>query len=159
MLDFTGRVVRIFIDTEFTSLLEPQLISLGMVAETGEEEYIEVEFDMTSCSDFVRAVVIGQLNRSPLARTLPNDLARRILDWLTNVRPGRGSVEICYDADVDWNLLLDAIGGKAPAWVSSRNVFYEVVPLLQANYFEQSSLTEHHALNDARAIAYAFRER
>jgi len=31
--------LKIFIDTEFTNLIAPQLVSIGLVAESGEEFY------------------------------------------------------------------------------------------------------------------------
>lgn len=50
--------LRVFLDTEFTDFFEPKLISLGLVAASGEECYVEVEFPISECSEFVRDVVI-----------------------------------------------------------------------------------------------------
>lgn len=36
----------VFIDTEFTDFLDPQLISIGLVAESGEEFYAELPYDI-----------------------------------------------------------------------------------------------------------------
>lgn len=57
----------VFIDTEFTDFVNPQLISIGMVADSGEEFYAEVPFSDDRCSEFVRETVIPLLNQYPNA--------------------------------------------------------------------------------------------
>jgi len=37
---------KIFIDTEFTDFIDPQLISIGLVSEFGEEFYAEVPYEL-----------------------------------------------------------------------------------------------------------------
>lgn len=44
--------LNVFIDTEFTDLLDPQLISIGLVAESGEEFYAELPYEVRACSVF-----------------------------------------------------------------------------------------------------------
>ena len=51
----------IFIDTEFTDFFDPKLISIGMVADSGEEFYAEVLFPDAACSAFAREAVIPLL--------------------------------------------------------------------------------------------------
>jgi hypothetical protein len=48
----------VFLDTEFTGFLDPKLISIGMIAGTGEEFYAEVPFPDSSCSTFVQKTTI-----------------------------------------------------------------------------------------------------
>lgn len=48
---------KIFIDTEFTDFTHPGLISIALVAETGEEAYFETQYVERECSDFVKDVV------------------------------------------------------------------------------------------------------
>lgn len=48
---------------------------------------------------------------------------------------------------------------RVPPWVESRNVCYEIGDLPYQDFFTREGLPEHHALYDARANAYAFRER
>lgn len=36
--------LKIFVDTEFSNFIEPQLISIGLVAESGEELYAELPY-------------------------------------------------------------------------------------------------------------------
>ena len=52
--------IKIFLDTEFTSLTQyTQLMSLALVAETGETFYAELtDFDANNVSDFVRKEVL-----------------------------------------------------------------------------------------------------
>ena len=41
---------KIFIDTEFTDFIDIHLISIGMVAQSGEEFYAEVPYPHGSCN-------------------------------------------------------------------------------------------------------------
>ena len=52
-----------------------------------------------------------------------------------------------------------ALDYRVPSWVKPRNVCYEVGDLLYQDFFAREGLPEHHALYDARANAFAFRER
>lgn len=154
--------LKVFIDTEFTDFLDPMLISLGLVAETGEECYIEVPFSDKGCSDFVREAVIPLLDRSKEAYCSRPDLRRRILAWLEIVRLRDQSVEVCFDYQTDWDLLADAMDEVIPPWIRPRNVNSEVSELMLYDFWTQAKKNksgdqEHHALSDARALAYAFR--
>ncbi|MCZ8132571.1 MAG: hypothetical protein O9284_14900 [Steroidobacteraceae bacterium] len=52
----------IFIDTEFTDLRAPQLISLGLVAEDGREFYAErCDLPVDACTPFVERKVLPLL--------------------------------------------------------------------------------------------------
>lgn len=66
---------------------------------------------------------------------------------------------ICFDSQTDWDLLIVALNYQVPPWVEPRNVCYEIGDLLYQDFFAREGLPEHHALYDARANAYAFRER
>ncbi len=151
--------MKIFIDTEFTNFINPRLISIGLVAETGEEAYFETEYETRDCSEFVREVVIPLLGREPNANAPPSKLAGLLATWLTIVRPTGQEITICYDYRTDWELLVIALDHQVPQWVKPRDVAYEVGELLYRDFFEQKGLPEHHALYDARANAYAFREK
>ncbi|MDR6397475.1 hypothetical protein [Herbaspirillum seropedicae] len=56
----------VFIDTEFTDFLDPQLISIGLITESGEEFYAELPYDIKACSAFVKEAVplLAELTRS-----------------------------------------------------------------------------------------------
>jgi len=45
----------VFLDTEFTDFVRPDLISIALVAEDGREFYAErTDYHRDACSDFVR---------------------------------------------------------------------------------------------------------
>ena len=149
----------VFIDTEYTNFNAPGLISIGLVAETGEEAYFEVEYDASDCSEFVRAVVVPLLGREPNAIVQKHSLAALLRTWLEIVRPHRQDITICFDHQTDWDLFIAALNYQVPPWVGPRNACYEIGDLLYQDFFAREGLPEHHALYDARANAYAFRER
>lgn len=155
-----GTQVKIFIDTEYTNFHTPSLISIGLVAETGEEGYFEVEYEASECSEFVRDVVVPLLGRAQNAFVPKHRLAGQLATWLEIVRPRRQEeITICFDHQTDWDLFVAALDYRVPPWVESRNVCYEIGDLLYQDFFSREGLPEHHALYDARANAYAFRER
>ena len=149
----------VFIDTEYTNFHAPQLISIGLVADTGEEGYFEVEHDAKACSEFVRDVVVPLLGREPNALVPQHLLASKLFTWLEIVKPRQHDITICFDHQTDWDLFIAALNYQVPPWVKSRNVCYEIGDLLYQDFFEREALPEHHALYDARANAFAFRER
>lgn len=60
--------MNIYFDTEFTGLdhKNPDLISLGCVAETGEKFYAEfTDYDISKCSDWVKENVLKNLKFGP----------------------------------------------------------------------------------------------
>jgi hypothetical protein len=62
--------LNIFIDTRFTNLMAPMLISLGMVSDRGEELYIEVPIPNEKCTTFVLETVLPllRMNRMPSSK-------------------------------------------------------------------------------------------
>jgi len=151
--------LNIFIDTEFTNLLNPRLVSLALVAESGEEFYAELPYDMKVCSEFVREVVLPLLTNDPSVRLSFEEAFIRLNDWLRLVRPRAGGLVICYDSPIDWTLFNEVLHGQLPIWCSPRLVDNCIGELLRHDFHTRTGLPEHHALNDARANCYAFRER
>ncbi len=150
---------KIFIDTEFTDFLNCHLISLGMVAGTGEEFYVEVPYPDAACSAFVREAVIPLLGSIENAQCLFEDLRHRILSWLSLIRHGSEIFEICFDFQTDWDLFADAMDYRIPDWCRPRLIARNINELLRYSFHKKNNLPEHHALYDARANLYAFRER
>jgi hypothetical protein len=150
---------KIFIDTEFTDFLDCHLISLGMVAETGEEFYVEVPYPDVACSAFVREAVIPLLGSIENAQCPFVELRHRILDWLSLIRHDGEIVEICFDFQTDWDLFNDAMDYRVPDWCCPRLIARNINELLRYSFHKKNNLPEHHALYDARANRYAFRER
>lgn len=91
----------VFIDTEFTDFLDPRLLSIGLVAETGEEFYAELPYDIKACSAFVKEAVLPLIAHAPHAEVAMEDLYGKITDWLRIVRPANEDVFICYDYQTD----------------------------------------------------------
>lgn len=149
--------MRIFIDTEFTDFIDCHLMSLAMVAESGEEFYVEVDFPEASCSSFVREVVIPLLHMH--TKCSRDDLKRQIIDWLKLVRRPNDEIKICFDYSTDYDLFVDAIDGELPPFIVPENISRGISDLLLYDFWKKNpDLHEHHSLHDARANAYAFRE-
>lgn len=149
---------KVFIDTEFTNFIDTGLISIGLVAETGEEFYAEVPYDDQECSDFVRTAVIPLLEGGR-SRCSYEDLYEKLTAWLGMVRSANSRVEICFDYDTDWTLFCDVFKDEIPSWCHPRRVGRNINELLRYEFHKKSNLPEHHALNDAKSMKYAFRER
>lgn len=151
--------IKIFIDTEFTDFLTPCLISIGMAAASGEEFYAEVPYPDKKCSAFVRETVIPLLGRLPNVACSADELHSNIIAWLEIFRHRGEDVEICFDYQTDWDLFAGAIDCRIPPWCRARMVSRNINELLRYEFHKKNQLPEHHALYDAMANRYAFRER
>lgn len=147
----------VFMDTEFTSFANPKLISIGLAASTGEEFYAEVPYRPQACSEFVRDVVIPLLRKEALCDY--DDLHRRLISWFSIVRVEQ-EFTLCYDSHFDELLFKNIFDGEPPRYIRFREVSpRNISELLRYQYHVLNRLPEHHALNDACALRYAFRER
>lgn len=139
---------RAYLDTEFSSLnrYTCRLISIAIVLSDGPEFYVELTdtWAADECSDFVREIVLPQLDLSVYGRTTEQaqEELHAFLDML-------GPVEVFSDApDWDWPLLLRLIGPQGlPPSVELRLIptTLEVVCV--------DGEPPHHALLDARILA------
>lgn len=150
--------IKVFIDTEFTNFFVPALISIGLVADTGEETYFEVDYEYADCSDFVRETVIPLLSSGPYMKFKKDDLHKALYSWFQIIKSPGQTVEICYDAEIDWLLFSQLFDMHLASWIVPLNIEYQVSTLLQYDYYKKNLIPEHHALNDARAIAFAYRK-
>jgi hypothetical protein len=112
----------VFLDTEFTAFVRPDLISIGMVAEDGREFYGErTDYRNEDCSDFVRQTVLPLLCRVPGAACSRPELTRRVRQWLEALPE---PATIIFDYERDWLLLAEAHLGsehqKPPANVGEK---------------------------------------
>jgi len=147
----------IFMDTEFTNFADPQLISIGLAASTGEEFYAEVPYRIQACSEFVRDIVIPLMSEESLCDY--DDLHRRLISWFAIVRVQQ-ELTLCCDSHFDELLFKKIFDGEPPRYLRFREISQRnISELLRYQYHVLSRLPEHHALNDARALRYAFRER
>lgn len=153
---------RIFFDTEFTGLtVDPKLISIGLIDETGERTFYAELSDTWRLDDvsdeFVRAAVLHQLEGGAALMTM-HELGERLTAWLEE-----------FGEPVQ--LATDSLGWDWP-WI--QEVFHEFCAwpanvdgkplLLTMNYLNDydafnhavekafaSGLRRHHALDDAKA--------
>lgn len=157
-------VIRVFLDTEFTSFDKPKLISLGMVAETGQEIYAELSdgWQNLECSEFTSTDVLPQLTRQPEAQTKRTELKVRLQQWLLQLAPPPVCVKVIFDADTDWRLLFEACGNLntanldvQPEWLEMPGSAMQLRcnDLLEA-YFGTHG-PRHNALVDARGLSWA----
>ena len=173
----------IFLDTEFSSLNRPCLLSLGMVSLQGAREFY-AELDLQSeaglhtarqASDFVRgADVLGQWGRIPGASVDLEQMCERTEQWLsdelTRAQDGGASqLAVCSDYDVDFRLLVQLLR-RGRMWDRIRNHLryqdiYTLMSYAQADEAEEKcfeklaktrGLRRHHALADALAMRQGF---
>lgn len=72
----------VFLDTEFTDFVRPDLISLALVSEDGPKFYAErADYRREYCSDFVRETVLPVLGRVPDAACSRPELTERLHAW------------------------------------------------------------------------------
>lgn len=149
------RQMLIFIDTEFTNFTAPELISIALVTEDGLHEfYAELPFNRERCNAFVIETVLPQLGTIAGAQCTENELCERLRLWLEQFADR--SPVICFDFDGDWLLFCRVLGNHLPKWLQGKNVFPFLDPMALQMYFIDNGLTDHHALNDARADRHAF---
>lgn len=144
----------VFLDTEFTDFIDCELISIGMVTETGGHFYAEVmDFDRDKCNQFVRAAVLsvlGQVEGASITRTA---LPARIRAWFANLP---ANVTVASDSSFDVDLLKNALDGELPANLTG---LYDLRELTDKGAFNQAVVAYHglpgcpwhHALHDAMA--------
>ncbi|HJV36073.1 hypothetical protein [Geomonas sp.] len=152
----------LFLDAEFTDLDYPQLISIALVAESGETFYAELAdgWSPQGCSDFVAETVLPQLTGGDFMQERLY-AERRLAGWLADFCC---PVRVVSDAPrYDWVLLKDLLGNSKPVNLLHEPLplfsesFPELVPLLQeAKAGAFRDLTRHHALNDAVALREAW---
>jgi len=141
----------VFLDTEFTDLLDCDLISIGMVSLDGEHSlYLErSDYQADWCSGFVRAAVLPQLGHSSAVDRA--ELAERLAAWFATLQT---DVVVACDNNTDWELLLDAMGEHRPDNLIGCYSLQETMGIAgfhaaAARYHEHAPW--HHALHDAQA--------
>lgn len=145
----------VFLDTEFTNFNDPELISIGLASSDSVNFYAEVDYVASSCSEFVHKVVVPLLSCNSQIST--EHLRDKILRWLDSIR-GTSPILICYDSDYDRILFLRLLDNNMPNFLILRNIGYQHIDgVKRADFYLSNNLDEHHALNDAMALRYAFR--
>jgi len=146
--------IYVFVDSEFTSLTEPRLISLAAVATDGANFYCELsDWPRASCSEFVRTTVLPLLDGD----TVPHPAAAESFTrWLAE-RAAAAPVTLVSDSGFDRWALSDLLGREdlPPGCVWARvPIHYEQLDAA----VEGLGLRRHHALDDARALRHIILE-
>lgn len=146
----------IFFDTEFTDLIvDPQLISIGFVAEDGERTfYAELSntYRLADVGNFSRHAVLPQLEAGAAIMDM-RELGKRLAGWLEAFEE---PVKLATDSLAwDWPWIREIFKEYA-TW--PKNVEREPEILRQETEFNlaierafASGLRRHHALDDAKA--------
>lgn len=150
--------MKLFLDCEFTQLnSDAKLISLALVAESGQEFYVELldTYNVNDCSDFVLKHVLPQLNPALHGQTFAEAQAR--LSYF--IARFDEMVEICTDAPGwDWDFFCDLayVDHHWPAHVMNRPTNLIVLfSQVSADALEGAELPDlpHHSLLDVRILA------
>ena len=157
--------MHIYIDTEFSTLMARiqniKLISAGFVAEDGQEFYFELpsNYAERECSYFVSENVIPYLNNTEKVALSNLDAVTKLKEWVESFNL---PVTFLTDApSYDWLLLHEffyRMGDNFPKNLAHTplNVTSLRVETYIEKYFEgNKDAIRHHALCDARALAYA----
>jgi len=155
--------MRVYFDTEFTGLHKnTTLISIGMVAEDGQELYLELDdYDRSQVDEWLKENVIVHL-RGGDCLVGTKVAARRIKEWLSQFE----SVEIWSDClAYDWVLFNNLFGH---AFNIPQNVYYipfdictlfkikGIDPDINRELFTATAGMKHNALHDARVIKHCY---
>ncbi len=145
----------LFIDTEFTDLRAPRLISLGLAAADGREFYGEcADFREQDCTPFVRREVLPLLG-DPGGRCDAPTLAAALREWLAPYC--RRPTAIAFDDDRDWMLFQRLMNGRMPCTFSSLLLGGSLCREALEDWYLQPGVRRHHALDDARGNRHAHR--
>lgn len=166
----------VYLDSEFTDLLAPELLSLGLVSANGDEHYVELDLDdpgsaatLRRTSDFVRHCgVLEQWGRVPGSAATREQMGLRTARWMVEQAARLGQpVLIAFDYAPDYELL-EYLLRDAGQWDAVRDVIRPLNVDELANRFDgllgaeaayeavkRRGLERHHALADAHALRAA----
>lgn len=169
----------VFLDTEFTDLLNPELLSIGLVTLDGREHYAELDLTteagkarVKASSAFVQSGVFEMWGLVPGATYTEWEIGRRTGDWLLGLAAESGTkVEVAFDYSMDYELMEYAIRDSG-LWDQVREAVLpvNVNPITGTITGELAAeacfralgrrggrgLKRHHALADALALRAAY---
>lgn len=169
----------LFLDTEFTSFANSELLSLALVSLNGEELYLELDIRASQdpkiggrlalANEFVVSKVLPQFGKLPQSICAPQDFGHRLAEWLDQLSAGLPQdYYICYDWSTDYALFeqcLREAGHWARLgprlWPGNLGILIDDPNATQARHaafalLKQRGLGPHHALADAWALAKAY---
>ncbi len=133
---------RIFFDTEFVSLWNPQIMSIGFASDKGSC-YYEIPYNDADLSRFSREVVVPLLSGEPVPRLYAANAIRMFL------RKFPEKPELVCDFIGDWWLLRGLIPEIEELATPRCALINSAVIAAQC---KEMGLAQHNALNDARAL-------
>jgi hypothetical protein len=141
----------VFIDSEFSSLEAPALLSFGAATAEGQTFYAELERDLQiEYSSFVEQTVLPLMENSPTPR---ERAAEQFISWLRDCAAGR-PVRLISDSGFDRWALGQLLGAEDPpegvSWQRAPVAYSELDRLS-----DELRLRRHHALDDALALRCA----
>lgn len=152
----------LFLDTEFTGLdqVKPDLISIGLVDETGREFYAELpESHWTvQCNEWVHFNVVPHLWHGDFVQNEAS-IRNHLTAWIEDIPDEAVIVTDCPDADffVQLKRLLPQWPKNLHPWPMQFSVWAmgdEQQPVLQNIVDDYHTLDrpQHHALHDAHSL-------
>lgn len=166
----------VFLDTEFTDLIHPELFSIGIVSLDGREHYVELDMStgigqtrLNAASDFVRHDgVLDMWGLVPGATSTYEQMGRRTAEWLLQLAKEAGQVLVAYDYSTDYELMEYALR-DCGLWDNVRQVVTpinvrgptgtpegEIAADQCFEVMHKRRLARHHALADAMALRAAY---
>jgi len=147
----TDSALWVFIDSEFTSLESPQLISFGAVCLDGRTFYAEIQPEGGAApSAFVVDNVLPLLEGRAAPRV---QVAVQWIEWLLDCAQGRAVVLVSDSGYDRWAVAALLQNEDLPPWAQWTRVpvaYSELDRLTQ-----EQRLRRHHALDDALALRLA----
>lgn len=161
--------MNVFFDSEFSTLDEKgirRLISIGCVAQNGQEFYSETDtWNEGLCSDFVIKNVLPLLNGGE-CRMTEAQLAVRLKEWIEGLTDQQVILRSdCPGVDWPWIEQLFTFYGFWPKNLRPKcgTIYFEehrqhhrYLAGLQS-FWKDNIAKQHHALIDARSLAFAWR--
>lgn len=159
--------MRVYFDCEFTEM-HGQLISVGCVAEDGQEFYAELNnWPEANCNTFVIDSVLPLLQNRESRMSEP-DFAVRLKTWIEQLTSKR----VTFVSDMpgmDWpyvERLFRKYGwpenlNKKPETIEFADedeVRQEKFEVALMEYWQKHPAAQHHALVDARGLAFAMQK-
>ena len=144
------RRIYVFLDSEFTNLSQPELISIGAVSTDSTAFYAELRGWLPErSSDFVRQVVAPLLDGDAVT----HDIAAEAFSTWLDERTGHAPTTIISDSGYDRWALAELLGREdLPVGVDWKRIAVAYDELDTAT--RELNLRRHHALDDARALRH-----
>jgi len=153
-------MIRLFVDTEFTDLLDCELLSIGIVSDDGRQFYMERnDVDLSRCADFARVAVLPQLGLESAAVGTEAEVAIELKSWLAQFIAD-APVIVSVDHTTDWELFVYLVRDEEsllkPEWIRGESIRNAIDQRDIETYWTTHGRRAHHALHDAMANRFAF---